>query len=189
MEQTSLDVLVSTDVSLQDLFAEVDQVRGPSVEQRYRYGELVREVLTFLAVRQACATDVARAVAAIPELRQIGAGLLERALACRPLIDELVDKSIGVQGMYLNVGQEFDGPYLALMDEASSTITWELEDAIPQIVETLAANEDRIDFRTARFVRHHAPRRLNPSGARWYEHGPIISRILTICNRLRDIRI
>jgi hypothetical protein len=189
MERTSLDVLVSADVSLQELFVEVEQAQGPSVEQRYRYGELAREVLSLLAVRQASVTDVAGAVAAIPELRQVETELLECAMACRPMIDELVDMSVGVQGMYLNLGQDFDWPFQALMDEASSTIMWELEDAIPRIVRVLAAHEVDVDFRSARFVRHHAPRRLNPSGARWYEHAPVISRILTICNRLRDIRI
>jgi hypothetical protein len=189
MEQTSFDVLMSADVSLRGLFAEVEQARGPSVEQRYRYGELTREVLSLLAVRQACVTDVARVFTAIPELLQVGTGLLECAVAFRPMIDELVDMSVGVQGMYLNLGQDFDGPFQALMEEASSTITWELEDALPRIVGVLAANEGGVDFRSARIVRHHAPRRLNPSGARWYEHAPVISRILTICNRLRDIRI
>jgi hypothetical protein len=188
-EQTSLDVLVSADFSLQDLFVEVEQARGPSVEQRYRYGELAKEVLSLLAVRQASVTDVAGAVSAIRELRQVGTGLLERAMACRPLIDELVDMSVGVQGMYLNLGQDFDGPFKELIDEASSTIRWELEDAIPQIVKVLAPNGTDLDFHSARFVRHHAPCRLNPSGVRWYEHAPVISRIVTIWQRLKDIRI
>ena len=188
-EQTSLDVLVSADLSLQDQFAEVEQARGPSVEQRYRYGELGKEVLSLLAVRQAYVTDVAGAVSAIPELQQVGTGLLECAMACRAEIDELVDMSVGVQGMYLNLGQDFDGPSKAFIDEASSTIRWELEDAIPKIVEALADNGAELDFHSGRLVRHHASRRLNPSGARWHERAPIISRIVTIWHRLKDIRI
>jgi hypothetical protein len=32
----------------------------------------------------------------------------------------------------------------------------------------------------------HAPTSLSPEGPRWYERAPVISRLLTIYDRLRD---
>lgn len=186
---TSLDALERVDLELKDLFRQVVDSQGPSVEQRYRYGVLVKEALHQLAVRQASVVDVAVTIDFCQDLSATATGLLERATACRSLIDELGDMARGVQPIWLNVGQDFDTPFRALADLASSTIEWELSEAIPLIRKELGPSTSTRSLRSAKYVQSHAPLRLDPSGPRWYERAPVISRITTIYQRVREIQI
>jgi hypothetical protein len=88
--------------------------------------------------------------------------------------------------MYLNQGQDFDGPLTALIDAVGPEIEWELSDAIPLIRRSLSTNDAAKLFSSARYVERHAPTILNTSGPRWHEHAPVISRLVTIYDHLKD---
>ena len=49
----------------------------------------------------------------------------------------------------------------------------------------IGGNDRSADLKAAHVARH-APTNLDPNGARWFERSPVISRFLTIYDRMRD---
>jgi hypothetical protein len=184
--KTSLDVLEREDLLLRDFFKQIEENRGESVEQRYTYGNASKQVIRHVSVRQSALIDVATSISEIPSLCQIAERMIDRATARRELIHELVVMSRSVQGMYLNSGQDFDGPLTSLIGAISVEVDWELSDAIPQIRQVLDTPAKLVILRSARYVTRHAPTTLTVSGPRWYERAPVVSRIMTLFNHLRD---
>jgi hypothetical protein len=43
-----------------------------------------------------------------------------------------------------------------------------------------------VDMKSAGHVRRHAPINLDPHGPRWWERAPVISRLMTVYDHLRD---
>lgn len=185
-EQTSLDVLESENAVLRGLFDEIRDSRGPSVEERYDYGNLAKEIIRHIAIRQSSLVNVAAAIAPMPSLRSTGARMSDRGTDRRRAYDEVGDLSRNVEVMNLNQGQDFDGPLMALIDAVAPELDWELADAIPLIRASLTTNDFAGRFCSARYARRHAPTRLNVNGPRWYERVPIISRLLTLYEHLSD---
>jgi hypothetical protein len=95
--------------------------------------------------------------------------------------------SRGVQGINLNVGQDFDSEMQELERIVGTEIEWELGEAIPQILHAVG-DEPGVDdqMKSAHYLQKHAPTNLEPSGPRWIERAPVISRLLTIYDHLRD---
>ena len=185
-QETSLDALAGENRILRDLFEQIDAARGSSVEGRYDYGNAAKQVIRHLATRQASLMDVSDAISGIPALRTTATRMMTRGMDRRTLIDALGDMSRGIQSVYLNQGQDFDTPLTSLIHAVITEIDWELAEAIPLIERTLTAEERRSLFRSARYVESHAPTRLSASGPRWWEHAPIVSRIVTLFDHLRD---
>lgn len=197
---TSIDVLRYEDLELQDLLEQLHEVEEPleivdepdrsaSVLRRYQYRDLVRQVLRHLAIRQAAATDVAAAIRSVPDLRSTATEIIRRATACRPLINDVREMHRKVHMMSLNVAEEFDERLSDLIEMAADTIKWELSDAIPRIEQSVRSQASSPSFHSARYVRHHAPTRLNPRGPQWYERSPVISRWLTIYDHLLEVQL
>lgn len=184
--RTSLDQLQSENLVLRDLFERIDSCRGPSVEDRYEYGILAKQVIQHLAIRQSSLMNVAAGVSQIPPLCSTGVRMLDRGTDRRRAYDEVGDIARNVPVMSLNIGQDFDGPFTALIRAASSEMEWELADAIPLIRRTLSPQDLGPLLGSARYVQRHAPTKLSRTGPRWYERAPIISRVVTIYDRLRD---
>jgi hypothetical protein len=178
--KTSLDALQREDLLLRDYFARIGRTQGGSVEQRYDYGNVAKQIIRHVGVRQAALVDVANSISVIPSLGPIATRMIERATSRRELISELVHMSRSVQGMYLNTGQDFDHPLTSLMTAISVEIDWELSEAVPSIRQVLDTPAKRDIFRSARYVTRHAPTSLSTSGPRWYERAPVVSRIRTI---------
>jgi hypothetical protein len=133
--------------------------------------------------------DVASAIDAIPALRATAAGIRERRTGCRALINELRDVTRTTTPMGLNVGQHFDERLAELMAMAEMTIDWELDQAIPTIEKALDPRPGSAPFRSAHYVRVHAPTKLDPSGPRWYERAPVVSRVLTVWDHLVEAQV
>lgn len=182
----ALDVLQREDQLLKDLFQLVRAAQGSSVEARYDYGNAAKQIIRHLATRQASLMSVARAIFEFPSLRDTAARMIDRGTDRRILIDKVGDMSRSIQSVYLNQGQDFDTPLTSLIDAVNTEIDWELADAIPLIEDTLTAKERSSLFDSARYVERHAPTRLSISGPRWHERAPIVSRIVTIYDHLRD---
>ena len=56
--KSSLDLLEHEDQLLLKLFTTLNSNRGPSVQQRFAYGNAAKQIIRHLAIRQACLMDV-----------------------------------------------------------------------------------------------------------------------------------
>lgn len=179
-DQTSLDLLQSENLVLRDLFHQLDEHRRSSVGEQYKYGNLAKQIIRHLAIRQSSLMNVAGAVSPISSLRSTSDRMRERGTDRRRTYDEVGDMARDVPVMSLNQGQDFDGPLTALIDAATTEMDWELSDAIPLIRRSISAEDCVALFSSARYSQRHAPMKLNRSGPRWYEHMPVISRVATV---------
>jgi hypothetical protein len=183
--KTSLDTLRHEDLLLKGLFQRIGESWGSSVDARYDYGNAAKQIIRHLATRQSSLMNVATATSDAPALRTTASRMVDGGTDRRALINKVGDMSRTIQGMYLNQGQDFDGPLTALIDAVNPEIEWELSDALPLIQRTLSAEDTAALFSSARYVERHAPTSLNPAGPRWYEHAPVISRLVTFFDFLR----
>lgn len=185
-EQTSLDVLENENSRILEMLGELEESPGSSVEDRYVFGNLAKDLLRHLAVRQASLMDVGSVISTIPELHDIGSRLIERATDRRWQMDEAFKMARGVQPISLNVGQDFNASFEPLVEAVKQEIEWECDRAIHKIREVLVAASPRKSLRSARYIRHHAPTYLSTKGSRWYEHAPVVSRLFTMYEHLND---
>lgn len=182
----ALDLLVGEDHELRRLFHEIQNARGPSVEDRAVYGDLAKEIIRHVATREASLTEIARIAGDTPALRPVVEQLEAEAPTRRSLFDQAEKMSRGVQGINLNTGQEFDGVLQELIQVVGTEIEWDLGEAIPTVRAWARQSEADEDLTSADHVAKHAPTSLHPEGPRWYERAPFVSRVITVYDHLRD---
>jgi hypothetical protein len=90
-----------------------------------------------------------------------------------------------VQGINLNTGQEFEPALRELIQVVGTEIEWDLGEAVPAVRGWLRHMESA-DLSSAEHVAKHAPTSLDPTGPRWYERAPMLSRLITVYDHLRD---
>ena len=185
-DANALELLESEDLELRDLFTELRQVRGTSVEERAEYGDIAKEIVRRVAVREAALVDVAEVAGDEPQLSGVAARIEQGRSASRAHIDRVEKMSRGVQGINLRTGQDFDSEIEELIQLIGTEIEWDLTEAIPQLNATLQRTARDGELKSARHLRKHAPTKLHPAGPRWYERAPVISRLLTVYDHLRD---
>ncbi len=186
-ERDSLDVLINEDHFLLTLFAGLALSRGSSVEDRYAYGNLAKECLRHIAIRQSSIVDVTRVLELVPELTEVGQRMLEGAIERRQLFDQAAMMARGLPPTSLNVGQDFDSVFEELTDAVKSDIEWELSGTLTNVRTILERQNARGRLRHSRYVRRHAPTYLSTKGPRWYEHAPVISSLVTMYDHLNDL--
>jgi hypothetical protein len=174
------------DLELRQLFTALRGTRGPSVEERSEYGTLAKETIRHLATREAALVDVTDVAAADPTLRDVSDRIAREMREHRPHLDRVEKMSRGVQGINLRVGQDFDGEMEELMEVVGTEIEWELDEAVPELKGALEATDREDELRTAAHVETHAPTNLHPGGPRWWERAPLVSRLISAYDRLRD---
>jgi hypothetical protein len=180
--EDALDLLEREDVELRRLFAAIEEARADTVGGRATYGNLAKDIIQHLATREAALAEVARKIEDVDEL----AGVLDADPSTRrELLDHLEKMSRGVQGINLNTGQDFDGVFQRVIETVGPEIETDLTDAVPAVRGWLSKSDEH-PLKSADYVVRHAPTSLNPQGPRWYERAPVISRLLTIYDRLRD---
>jgi hypothetical protein len=182
----ALDLLEREDVELRRLFAAIGEARSDTVGGRATYGDLAKKVIQHLATREAALVEVARTVEGVGELAGVTPSLDADASTRRELLDRLEKMSRGVQGINLNIGQDFDGVLQRVIDTVGPEIERDLADAVPEVRGWLSKSGGENPLKSADYVVRHAPTSLSPDGPRWYERAPVISRLLTIYDRLRD---
>jgi hypothetical protein len=181
----ALDLLEKEDLELRRLFTVLRQHRGVSVEDRADYGNAAKDVIRHLATREAALVEVAESISDRTELTPLSDEMQDRMATRRRHIDRVERMSRGVQGISLNVGQDFDDEMQQVEQIVGTEIEWELNEAIPRIQHVLNAAEDDA-LKSAKHVQKHAPTKLDPRGPRWFERAPVISRLLTIYDHMRD---
>jgi hypothetical protein len=183
---TALDVLEAEDLELRRIFTGLQATRGPSVEERAAYVDFAKEAIRHLATREAALVDVARVAGSDAALHEVSEQLKASMHERRPLIDRVEKMSRGVQGINLRVGQDFESDMDRLVQIVGTEIEWDLGRGVPEIRARLRGTEHEAEFKKAGHVESHAPTNLSPEGPRWWEHAPILSRLITIYDRLRD---
>jgi hypothetical protein len=94
--------------------------------------------------------------------------------------------SRGVPPNNLNQGQDFDGALGDVVEEVAGEIEWDLDIALPTLKAAIRGTEREDELKSANHVARHAPTNLHPGGPRWFERTPIISRLVTLYDRMRD---
>jgi hypothetical protein len=183
---TSLDALKHENTLLKGFFEQIEKNLGESVEERYAYGNVAKQILRHVSIRQSALFDVATSISQIPTLCELSGRMLEQATRRRVILDDLVNMSRSVQGLYLNVGQNFDQSLSKLIRALDTEIDWELSYAIPEIRQLVDTSPGLVVFKSARYVTRHAPTTLNTSGQRWHERAPVVSRFVTLFDHIRD---
>lgn len=154
---------------------------------RADYGQAAKDVIRHVATREAALVAVAESLAGHSGVELVSAHLHHSFGTRRHQIDRVEKMSRGVQGINLNVGQDFDDEIQELERIVGTEIEWELGEAIPQIQHAMGEIPGADDhMKSAQYLEKHAPTNLEPSGPRWTERAPVISRLLTIYDHLRD---
>jgi hypothetical protein len=73
-----------------------------------------------------------------------------------------------------------------LMQVVGAEIEWDLHVALPNLKGACEATERQGEMKTADHASARPPTNLHPDGPRWRERAAIISRVLTLYDRLRD---
>jgi hypothetical protein len=183
---TALDLLERQDLELRSVFTRFRASRGPTVEERAEYGDLAKTAIRHVATREAALVDVAQVVADVPALGAVADRLARDLKPRRVAIDRVEKMSRGVQGINLNTGQDFDKEMNALIQIVGSEIEWDLEEGIPAVRSVLEQSGKVDELQSADKVAKHAPTNLHPGGSRWYERAPVLSRLITLYDHLRD---
>jgi hypothetical protein len=185
-DTNALELLESEDLELRELFGELRQRRGRSVEDRAEYGELAKEIVRHVATREAALADISKVAAQEPQLSGFASRFEREMLVRRPQIDRVEKMSRGVQGINLRTGQDFDSEMEELIQLVGTEIEWELDEALPELKGSLRRSDREEDLKSATHIRRHAPINLNPRGPRWWERAPVISRLVTVYDHLRE---
>jgi len=184
-DDTSLDLLESEDRKILTIADEIATKRGSSVEDRADYGNEAKLLVRHLAAREAALLDVAEGLAKLTGLHELGDEFFGDPAPRRGKMDTVEHMSRGIQGMYLNTGQDFDGELSALLDLLRPSIEWDLYEGIPEVRARVGKRGAEV-FHSADHVAHHAPTSLNPTGPQWWERAPVVSRLVTVMQHLRD---
>jgi hypothetical protein len=182
----ALDLLEEEDLELRRIFTQLRTLHGGSVSQRADYGDLAKTTIRHLATREAAITEVLSVIADTPELAEVRARIDADTGVRRHLINRVEKMSRGVPPMNLNQGQDFDEAFRDIVQKVGTEIEWDLEIALPTMKASMRGNDRSEELKSATHVARHAPTNLHPDGARWFERAPLVSRLLTIYDRMRD---
>jgi hypothetical protein len=185
-DANALELLENEDLELRELFTELRQRRGSSVEDRAEYGAIAKEIVRHVAIREAASVDVAGVASTDMRLSELASTIEHGRSTNRPHIDRVEKMSRGVQGINLRTGQDFDAEMEELIQLVGTEIEWDLGEAIPALRASFLDSNREKELKSARHIQNHAPTNLDPKGPRWRERAPVISRLITIYDHLRD---
>jgi hypothetical protein len=129
----ALDLLESEDLQLRTLFTRLQLSQGESAAQRATYGDLAKEIVRHVAIRESAVADVVRSVGNEPQLESMSQSLERRMSIRRPVISEVERKSRGVEGAGPDAGHDLHRPLMDLVQQVGPEIEWELDEVVPAI--------------------------------------------------------
>jgi hypothetical protein len=176
----ALDLLEDADLELRRLFTQLRIMQGASVAEWSEYGDLTRTTIQHLVTREAAITEVVDVVTDTPELADVVSRIEADSGVRRPLINRVEKMARGVPTVGLNQGQDFDDALRDIIQEVGTEIEWDLEVAVPAMKAVIRGNDRSAELKSATHVALHAPTNSHPKRPRWFEHAPVISRLLTI---------
>lgn len=181
----SLDLLTHQDGALMALFDDLDESQGPAVLSRYNHGNQSKRLIRHIALREAAKSDLVHTLGDMTEFASMSQQLVGRVEERRKAINMIDVMGRGVRPIDLNKTQDFDAAIEDLRRIVVPEINWELAQGLPALGQSLS-QEQRARLRSARFVRRHAPTKLDPGGFRQRERRRVVSWILTRWDHLLD---
>ena len=149
------------DGALLTLFDKLESSTGPAVTARYDHGNQGKRLIRRIARREAAKADLVDTLSGIPELGEVRHRLMGAMLERRNAINSLDLMSRGVRPIDLNKTHDFDAAVAELRRVVLPEINWELAEGIAAIRTSLTANQ-RATVHSARYLRRHAPTKLDP---------------------------
>lgn len=180
----SLGLLVAEDHTVRSLLDGLEHQTGPSVTEQAAYGQMGKELIQRIAVREAAKDDVVRALGQLPDARDLRQHMTGHAAERRSAIDQLDHMARHVAGMDLNRTQDFDGAVDRLRQIVQPEIEWELSGGAGAVRQALSITDTPL--RSARSVRHRAPTSVPVEGTPWYERLPGVVWLTARWDQLQD---
>jgi hypothetical protein len=183
---TALDVLEYEDHHLRELFDQLADTSGQSVSDRSTHGDLGKQLVRRLAIREGAKLDIVhrlRSEQGLSDLLSRFDGAIE---VRRKAIDHLDLLARGVTALDLNQGQDFDRAIKRVREAIEPEIDWELTTGIPTIRKQVSAEDCARLLHDGRYLRKHAPTLPGVGDGRWYERSGILTRLVASWDHLRD---
>lgn len=86
-----------------------------------------------------------------------------------------------------SVCQDFDADMQVLTSIVGTEIEWDLGVALPEIEGSPERSNLDEELKRSDDLATHAPGSLHPGGPRWRQRAPVLSRLITLYDRLRDL--
>ena len=185
-EETSVDLLENEDRRILGLAHELGRRSESAVEERADIGNREKLLVRHFAAREAAVVDVAKGLQRVPGLGELGERFLGDLATRRRRMDVVEKMSRGVPGIDLNTGQDFDVELASFLDVLRPDLEWDLAVGIPAVRTHLDPQRCAEIFHGADYVALHAPVNVSPSGPKWWERMPVISRLVTAIGHLQD---
>ncbi len=183
---TALDVLEYEDHHLHALFEQLAATCGPSVTERSAHGDLGKQLVRRLAVREAARLDIVQGLASVEGLSEVLSDMNGAIESRRNAIDRLDVMARGVTAMDLNKGQDFEAAIKSARDIIEPEIEWDLATGIPAIRESVSAENCSHLLHDGRYLRKHAPTHPGIGAGRWYERMGALTRLVAAWHHMRD---
>lgn len=185
-EQSSLDLLENEDRRILQLTKELQERSGTAVIDSADYGNRAKLLVRHFAVREAALMDVVDGLRQVPELGELADRFAGDLGERRVRMDAVEKCSRNVQGLYLNTGQDFDSELSGLISAVRPEMEWDLAEGVATARRALAPARLAELLHSAEHVARHAPTNVSPTGPKWWERAPVVSRLVTVVHHLRD---
>lgn len=144
----ALELLETEDLELRELFTELRQRRGLSIEDRAAYSDIAKEIVRHVAVREAALVDVAVVASKDPQLWGLASRIEQARRTKRPHIERVEEMSRGNQGM--NPRKDFESEVEELIQVVGTEIEWDLSEGIDALRGSFQRTPRDSDLRSSR---------------------------------------
>ncbi|MGH9081009.1 MAG: hypothetical protein ACRDYE_13240 [Acidimicrobiales bacterium] len=182
----AIDLLEEEDVALLALFAQFDETSGQGVVNQSRHGDLGKQLVRRMAVREAAKMDIVRVIKHAGEMGSLGAKLTgDDPKGRRSGINEIDRMTRHVRAIDIDRAQDFDGAVSRLRAIVAPEIEWELSEGMDALRVELAPSQ-RASLHRSHYLRRRAPTKLHRDGSRWYERSWLVGWLVTKWNHAED---
>jgi hypothetical protein len=175
LDGASLNLLEREDVEIRDLFDQLAQTPGRTVQERVDQGQLAKQLVRHVTTRETALMDVVDAFGDRHGLTDVVDRMDYLTEDRRIVTNRLEQMSDPVPGDALSTGQHFEAVLAELVRLMSSEIEWELASAIPTI-RTMTGDE----------IPHPAAQTAGPAPAHRRSPTPLLTRIIPKRARKQD---
>ncbi len=176
----ALDQLEYEDRALLQLLEDFEKA-----DDRLDHGIAGKLFVEHLAVREAARESIAASLSEDAQLSALGEQLEHGTAERRTDLGRLDELARGVQPINLNQGQNFDAAMASVAESLRADIRLDLENFVPALRGRLTPHQRRTFFKSAKWVRSHAPTHPNPKGRRPHERLSPVVRLHAVYDWLR----
>lgn len=175
----AIDLLEEEDAALVTLFTRFDETSGQGVVNQSRHGDLGKQLVRRMAVREAAKMDIMRVIRHAGAMQALCAKLTGGdPKGRRSGISELDRMIRHVRAIDIGRARDFDGAASRLRVIVASEIEWELSEGVDALRLALTPSQ-RASLHRSSYLRRRAPTKLHPDGSRWYERSWLTGWLVT----------